>query len=215
MVCVPLGSHLPAPCPGEAVPVPTASLRGPIQSKLVSIESAGVPHADRALWRGRKAVWVWGPSVMGCEIVIIIIIFHVLAGDRHCPNSFWGQTLRSVSFCGTKSCRLSDLPKVAGLAHGPGLGSVYSIRPCLPGPAQGCSKPRLVNNLLSALEYLRPPHFFQCLFSMAQQDNMTLSLTHSGRNANHAPRGPVLLKACHASTPSCPLWLYKQAGQGF
>lgn len=157
MVCVPLGSHLPAPCPGEAVPVPTASLRGPIQSKLVSIESAGVPHTDRALWRGRKAVWVWGPSVMGCEIVIIIIIFHVLAGDRHCPDSFWGQTLRSVSFCGTKSCRLSDLPKVAGLAHGPGLGSVYSIRPCLPGPAQGCSKPRLVNNLLSALEYLRPP----------------------------------------------------------
>lgn len=64
MVCVPLGSHLPVPCPGEAVPVPTASLRGPIKSKLVSIESAGVPHADRALWRGRKAVWVWGPSVM-------------------------------------------------------------------------------------------------------------------------------------------------------
>lgn len=44
--------------------MPTASLRGPIKSKLVSIESAGVPHADRALWRGRKAVWVWGPSVM-------------------------------------------------------------------------------------------------------------------------------------------------------
>lgn len=64
MICVPLGSHLPAPCPGEAVPVPTASLRGPIKSKLVSIESAGVPHADRALWRGRKAVWVWGPSAM-------------------------------------------------------------------------------------------------------------------------------------------------------
>lgn len=43
MVCVPLGSHLPTPCPGEAVPVPTASLRGLIKSKLVSIKSAGVP----------------------------------------------------------------------------------------------------------------------------------------------------------------------------
>lgn len=41
-----------------------------------------------------------------------------------------------------------------------------------------------------------------------------MTLSHSGRNANHAPRGPVLLKACQADTPSRPLWLYKQAGQG-
>lgn len=41
-----------------------------------------------------------------------------------------------------------------------------------------------------------------------------MTVSHSGRNANHAPRGPVLLKACQAHTPSRPLWLYKQAGQG-
>lgn len=91
---------------------------------------------------------------------------------HHLSCACRGQTLSrqllgadaTISLCvETKSCRLSDLPKVAGLAHGPGLGSVYSIRPCLPGPAQGCSKPRLVNNLLSALEYLRhPPSFNAC-----------------------------------------------------
>lgn len=97
-----------------------------------------------------------------------------------------------------------------------GLVSVYPVWLCLPGPTQGCSEPSLVS-LLSAFEYLSTPPFRPLLsmpVPLAQQDNMTLSLAHSGRNANHAPRGPVLLKACHANTPSRPLWLYKQAGQG-
>lgn len=61
---------------------------------------------------------------------------------------------------------------------------------------------QLCQPFLSALEYLSPQPFFARLFPLAQLDNMTLS--HSGRNANHAPRGPVLLKACQADTPFPP-----------
>lgn len=44
---------------------------------------------------------------------------------------------------------------------------------------------------------------------------MTLSLTHSGRNANHAPRGLVLLKACHMPVPlPAPFGSINKLGRG-
>lgn len=79
-------------------------------------------------------------------------------------NRFYDQPI----FVETKSCRLNGLPKLAGLAHGTGLVSVYSIWPCPPGPTQGCLEPSLVNNFLCALGSLRPPPFLQCLLPLAQ-----------------------------------------------
>lgn len=63
MLCVPLAPHLRVARPREAVP--TAPLRGPTKSKLVGIELAGVPQADREIHGNARGQFGDGaPSMM-------------------------------------------------------------------------------------------------------------------------------------------------------
>lgn len=63
MLCGPLAPHLPVARPREAVP--TAPLRGPTKSKLVGIELAGVPQADREIHGNARGQFGDGaPSMM-------------------------------------------------------------------------------------------------------------------------------------------------------